>query len=123
MDDNDSILVSIDGIAFTRANGKTHKKMAGKVTILHIVDKEENIKQATMLIPVKSSNISHVGFMDKPDHGILIVMFGGGGLYFYKTPTGIIAGLYMQTVNNASVGRHINEKVKKIYPFENMGKV
>ena len=118
----DKILVSIDGVAFTKANGKVHKQMEGKVTILHIVDKKENIKHATMLIPVKSSNISHVGFIEKPDHGILIVMFGGGGLYFYTTPPGIISGLYMKTVNSASIGKYVNKEVKA-YPFENMGKV
>lgn len=118
-----NILISVDGIAFTKANGKVHKKMYGKVAILRIVDDKEVIEHATMLIPVQSSNVTHVGFIDNADHGILVILFSNGGLYFYKTPTGIIAGLYMQTVNSASIGKHVNAKVKNVHPYEAMGKV
>lgn len=62
-------------------------------------------KRGIALTPVKSSNISEMGWND----GVLHVRFSGGGLFSYS---GITSQMYNDLLNAPSIGSHFSKHIK-----------
>ena len=120
---DEMIIASVDGINFNKCIGKTHKQLNGKVSLFKIFNEKDELQQSFLMQPVKSSNITHVGFIESPGESILILLYSNGGLYYYTVPTDVIQTAYMSTVNSESVGKYVNKEIKGTYKYVKAGMV
>jgi hypothetical protein len=64
------------------------------------------------MVPINSSNLEMVGYLE--DHQQLFVQFLGGGLYVYER---VPRSTYDELMNAPSAGRYLNTEIKPNYPF------
>ena len=72
---------------------------------------------ATMIIPVESSNISHVGWWadeNDDDPSEMFVVFKNGGIYGYLK---VDEDKYLGFLNSESKGKYLNSQIKPNHEF------